>query len=155
MKDIFGELCNCKKAELSAFSYLRIEDLKELSGFFKCKDVAKGETLWNEGDICDYVAFIVSGHVEVKKETEFKEKQVIVGIYSNGAIVGELCILDGSPRAVTAVAREDVSLTLITRENFNKLIDKYPELGAQLMKGMLLSVSKRLRSSFARLAAIF
>jgi CRP-like cAMP-binding protein len=117
--------------------------------------VAKGETLWNEGDICDYVAFIVSGRVEVKKETDFKEKRVIVGIYSNGAIVGELCILDGSPRAVTAVALEDVSLVLITQENFNKLIDKYPELGAQLMKGMLLSVSIRLRSSFARLAAIF
>lgn len=155
MKDVFGELCNCMKEKLSALSFLRANDLKELCGFFKCKNVAKGETLWNEGDICDYVAFIVSGRVEVKKETDFKEKQVIVGIYSNGAIVGELCILDGSPRAVTAVALEDVSLVLITRENFNKLIDEYPELGAQLMKGMLLSVSIRLRSSFARLAAIF
>ncbi len=155
MKDVFGELCNCMKEEFGAFSCLQIKDLKELSSFFKCRNVAKGETLWNEGDICDYVAFIVSGKVEVKKETEFKEKQVIVGIYSSGAVVGELCILDGSPRAVTAIALEDVSLVLITREDFDKLTDKYPGLGVQLMKGMLLSVSKRLRSSFARLAAIF
>jgi len=155
MKDVFDELCTCMKEELNAFNFLRAEDLKELSGFFKCKSVAAGEILWNEGDFCDYVAFIVSGRVEVKKETEFKGKQVVVGIYSRGAVVGELCILDGSPRAVTAVALEDVSLVLITREDFDKLINKHPELGAQLMKGMLLSVSKRLKSSFARLATFF
>lgn len=154
MKDILNELCTCMKDEHNAFCYLETEDTKALSGFFECGDVKAGETLWREGDPCDYVAFITSGRLEVKKEIEFKGK-IIVGIYGKGAFVGELCILDGSPRAVTAVALEDLSLVIITKKNFDELINKYPKLGAQLLKGMLLSVSIRLRKSFDRLAAIF
>ncbi len=155
MKDILNELCGCMKDELSAFCFLGSDDAKILSSYFECRDVKAGETLWKEGEFCDYVAFITSGRIEVKKETEFEGKPVIVGIYAKGAFVGELCILDGSPRALTAVALEDVSLVVITQNSFNELVNKYPELGVQLLKGMLLSVSKRLRKSFGRLAAIF
>jgi CRP-like cAMP-binding protein len=143
------------KNELNAFCYLGSDDAKILSGYFECRNVKAGETLWKEGDICDYVAFITSGRLEVKKETEFEGKSVIVGIYGKGAFVGELCILDGTPRALTAVAQEDLSLVVITQESFNELVNKHPEMGVQLLKGMLLSVSKRLRKSFGRLAAIF
>lgn len=155
MKDILNELCSYMKSELNAFCYLGSDDAKMLSGYFECRDVKAGETLWKEGASCDYVAFITSGKLEVKKETEFEGKPVIVGIYGKGAFVGELCILDGSPRALTAVALEDVSLVVITQKNFNELVNKHPELGIQLLKGMLLSVSKRLRKSFGRLASIF
>jgi hypothetical protein len=65
------------------------------------------------------------------------------------------CILDDSLRTVTAAAREDVTLALITQENLDKLIDTNPELGARLLKGMLLTVSSRLRQSFDRLAVFF
>ncbi len=97
------------------------------------------------------LAFIVSGRVEIKKEMEFKGKNVIVGIYSKGA----LCILDDSLMKVTAEALEDVSLAIITQENLDKLIDTNPGLGAKLLKGMLLIVSDRLRKSFDRFAVFF
>ena len=77
--------------------------------------------------------------MEIKKETEYKGKNVIVGIYSKGA----LCILDDSLRKVTAVALEDVSLAIITQENLDKLIDTNPGLAAKLLKGMLITVSDR------------
>lgn len=155
MKDLYDELCTCMKGEHSIFSFVSPENLRELSEFFQCKCVPAGEVLWEEGDPCDYAAFIVSGRVEVKKQTEFKGKHVIVGIYSRGAVVGALCILDESPRAVTARALEDVSIAIISRENFEKLIDTNPVWGTQLMKGMLLSFSIRLRKSFERLATFF
>ena len=155
MKDVFSELCTCTNDKLDTFCFLRTEDVEKLSNFFKCKNVSTGKTLWEEGDRCDYVAFIVSGRVEVKKKSGLKGNQVILGIYSKGDFVGELCILDNSPRAVTAVALDDVSLLFITQENFDKLINTYPALGSKLMKGMLLAVSKRLRSSFGRLIALF
>ncbi len=155
MNDLLNELCGCMKDELSAFCYLGSDDAKILSSYFKCKNVKAGETLWKEGDFCDYVAFITSGRLEVKKETEFEGKPVIVGLYSKGAFVGELCILDGSPRALTAVVLEELSMLVITQKSFDELVNKHPDLGVELLKGMLLSVSKRLRKSFGRLAAIF
>jgi CRP/FNR family transcriptional regulator, cyclic AMP receptor protein len=151
MNDVFKDLGISLKGEKSVFNLLSDEDLKNLSAFFESKHIPAGETLWKEEDPFDYIAFIVSGRVEIKKETEFKGKNVIVGIYSKGA----LCILDDSLRKVTAVALEDVSLAIITQENLDKLIDMNPGLGAKLLKGMLLTVSDRLRKSFDRLAVFF
>ena len=70
-------------------------------------------------------------------------------------LVGELCLLDESPRAVSAIAYEDVSLLFITKKNFDNMIAEYPVQGAQLLKGMLFSVSKRLKGCYDRLAAVF
>lgn len=155
MEDIFGNIDECVLGEDSVFSFLCDEDLRELSVFFQPKTVKAGETLWVEGDPSDCVAFIISGRVDIKKKTDFEGKHVVVGVYSKGAVIGALGILDGGPRAVTAVAREEVSLVVITKENFDKLIKANPELGIKLMKGMLFSLSVRLRKSFERLARFF
>jgi len=53
------------------------------------------------------------------------------------------------------VALEDVYLAIITQENLDKLIDTKPGVGAKLLKGMLLTVSDRLRKSFDRLTVFF
>ena len=153
--NVYGELCECMKGEHNVFSFLDIKDLKELCRFFQCRSLQAGETLWNEGDTCDYMALVVSGRVEAKKQTEFRGKHVVVGIFGKGSIIGSLCILDNTPRAVTATALEDVTLVTLTRDNFEKLMNMYPESGSKLMRGMLLSTSVRLRKSFERLAKIF
>jgi CRP-like cAMP-binding protein len=155
MTEVFKDLCIVMREELSAFAFLSQDDLKKASDFFQCKSFSSGEILWEEGDPCAYVAFIVSGRVQVKKKTKLKGNKVILGIYSKGAYVGVLCILDGSPRAVTAEAIEDSSVVVISRENFDKLSMKHPDISNALMKGMLMGVSKRLKNSFTRLVAVF
>jgi CRP/FNR family transcriptional regulator, cyclic AMP receptor protein len=151
MNGVFEDLYTSMRGEKSVFKFLSDEDIKHLSAFFESKNVPAGETLWKEEDPFDYIAFIVSGRVEIKKEAEFGGMNVIMGIYSKGA----LCILDDSLRKVTAVALEDVSLSIITQENLDKLIATNPGLGAKLLKGMLLTVSERLRKSFDRVVTFF
>jgi CRP/FNR family transcriptional regulator, cyclic AMP receptor protein len=151
MMDILGGLGTSSEGEKSVFNFLSDEDLRNISTFFESKHIPEGETLWKAEDPFDYIAFIVSGRVEIKKEAEFGGMNVIMGIYSKGA----LCILDDSLRKVTAVALDDVSLVIITQENLDKLIATNPGLGAKLLKGMLLTVSDRLRKSFDRLTVFF
>ena len=115
MIDILKDLGTSAKGEKSVFNFLRDEDLDRLSPFFESKKVPAGEPLWKEEDPFDYIAFIASGKVEIRKETEFGGMNVIMGKYSKGA----LCILDESLRKVTAVALEDVSLAIITQENLD------------------------------------
>jgi len=147
--------CALLKRQLRFFHFLSEEDLPVLAEYFSCRQIRAGETLWKEGDTGDYEAFIVEGRIEVKKNTEFAGKQVVVGVYSPGTIVGELCLMDAKPRAVTAVALEDCALLLLTREHLERLLEKNPEVGVKLLKGMLFAVSTRLRKSFERLASIF
>ncbi|MEW6053520.1 MAG: cyclic nucleotide-binding domain-containing protein [Nitrospirota bacterium] len=147
LKDLFTSM----KGRKSVFKFLSDEDFEDLSAFFESKHIPAGETLWKKEDPFDYIAVIVSGRVEIKKEAEFGGMNVIMGIYSKGA----LCILDESLRKVTAVALEDILLAIITQENLDRLIETNPGVGAKLLKGMLLTVSDRLRKSFDRIVAFF
>lgn len=155
MTDEAEDICARMKQELHYFRFLAEEDIPVLARYLDCRKVAAEETLWVEGGKCGYMAFIVSGRLEIKKNTEFEGRQMIVGIYGPDSIAGELCILDGSPRVVTAVAYDDVELLTLSRENFDLLLADYPELAVRLLKGMLLTVSTRLKKSFERLAAVF
>ena len=149
------EICAKMKQELSFFRFLDEQDAEILAAALDCRELAGGETLWREGDPCGHIAFIISGRLEEKKETEFAGKQVVVGVYSPGTIIGELCLLDGRPRPVTVTALENAELLLLSREGFDRLLAEHPLLGVKLLKGMLLAVGTRLRKSFDRLAAIF
>ncbi len=155
MRETSGDYCVRLKNELTSFRFLEEADLENLAPFFECRQARAADVLWKEGDACDYVVFIIHGRVDIKKETEFEGKQVIVGVYGKGSIVGELCMLDGTPRSVTAVALEDSDLLILSRKNFEALLAENPVLGVKLLKGMLLAVSTRLRKSFDRLASIF
>jgi len=148
-------LCGRMRRELSCFSFLEEAALDEIARYFECRQVNAGETLWREGDACSFVAFVIQGRLEVKKQTEFAGKEVVVGVYGRGTVVGEICFFDGSRRAETAQALEHLDLILLTRASYESLVEAHPVLGVRLLEGMLLTVSTRLRKSFERLAAIF
>jgi CRP-like cAMP-binding protein len=148
-------LCGRMKRELQFLSFLAEEDLDEIAGYFECRQVPEGENLWAEGTPCNFVAFVIAGRLEAKKQTEFEGKEMVLAVYSRGAMVGELCILDGSPAAETLRALERVDLVLLSRQSFERLLAERPVLGLQLLKGMLLTASARLRKSYERLASIF
>lgn len=155
MKELSGGLCAQIKSELRTFHFLGVEDPQKLEPYLGCRRLKADETLWEEDGECDFMVIVVNGCLKVKKQTEFEGKDVIVGLYGPGAIAGELCILDASPRVVTAAAHEDSEILVLSKEAFERLCDESPELAVKLLKGMLLAVSTRLRKSFDRLAAIF
>ncbi len=126
-----------------------------LAPYFECRQAATDDVLWKEGDNADFAAFVMSGRIEEKKNTEFEGRQVVIGVYSQGAVIGEFALTDGLPRAATAACLEDAQLLLLRKENFNQLLVDHPELGIKLLQGVLLTLSIRLRKSFERLASIF
>lgn len=150
-----GETCARMKKDLASFRFLEEADLPLLEPYFECRQAAAGEILWREGERCDYLVFLTEGQVDIKKQTEFEGKQVIVGVYGRGSIVGGLCLLDDTSRAVTAVVLEDAAFLLLTRDKFEHLLANHPAVGVRLLKGMLLAASIRLRKSYDRLASIF
>jgi len=149
------EACLWMKRNLGLFHYLTEAEVKSIADHFVRREAAEGEILWREGDPCDYIAFILSGRIEVKKKTEFPGREVIVGIYGPGSIAGELCIIDGERRAVTAEAVEPTILVSLSRTDLDRLLDEHPRIGGRFLKGILRRVSVRLRKSFDRLAEIF
>lgn len=149
------EVCARMKNDLRCFKFLSDTDTEILAPYFKCRQAAAGEVLWSEGDEAQFAAFVMSGRIEEKKNTEFEGRQMVIGVYSEGTVIGEFSLIDKLPRAVTAVCLEDAQLLLLPREHLERLLVEHPELGIRLLKGVLLTLSIRLRKSFERMVAIF
>ncbi|NJC88765.1 MAG: cyclic nucleotide-binding domain-containing protein [Desulfuromonas sp.] len=148
-------LCEKMKRELRCFSFLSDVELGAIAPYFSCRMVPARADVWRSGDVEDYMAFIVTGKVELKVDTEFPGKQVVVGVFSRGAVIGAGSVLSPHPRTLTARALEDCGLVLLARENFEMLLQAYPQTGIKLLKGVLLSEAHRLSRAYARLASVF
>jgi len=141
--------------DVAVFHFLNKEEMETLLPYLELKVYAQGETLFREGDPGDFVCFICSGKVEIKKETQFKGKHVIIAVFSKGSFVGELSIIDGKPRSATVVALEDSQTLVFTRGKFESLVRDHPQIGVKLLQGIARVLSLRLRKAGDRLAAIF
>ena len=149
------EQCLQIKRAFRFFHSLEEADCMQLAEYFECRCLAAGEELWREGERSHYVAFIVTGRIETQKETAFRGKQVVVGVYGQESLVGIVSILTDEPRPVTAKALEACQLLLLSRAAFDRINREEPQLGNRLLKGMLFCLSTRLKQSYERLAAIF
>ncbi|MDP2759819.1 MAG: cyclic nucleotide-binding domain-containing protein, partial [Sideroxyarcus sp.] len=54
-----------------------------------------------------------------------------------GAIVGEMAIIDDSPRSATVVAKSECKFLPIERERFNFLVQRKPEFALHVMRVMV------------------
>ena len=147
-----GELL---RSEVPLFNALKEQDLAQLLPYFRGCRLGEGQELWHEGDISDQLGYLLSGRLQLKKDTEFKDKPVVVGVLSGGALAGELSFLEEGRRPLTAAALEDCQLALFSRRDYLRLEETRPDLALLLVKNILLAVSLRLQKSYERLAAIF
>jgi len=155
MDEISHEQCQRIKGKDGLFWFLTEEEIKALPCFFGLRKVAAGETVWEEREVCDYLAFVLSGTVEAQKGVGLGSRRAIVGIYHERSVVGAACILDGGPRAATVIASEASELLTLSRDHLEELIESQPKLAAKLLKGILALVSLRLRKAMERLTQVF
>lgn len=104
----------------------------------------KGETIFLQGDKGDFMAFVIKGSVDITKDISETRDTIVVTIAS-GTHFGELTLADGKPRSASAVAREDVTLLILTKAQLDKLIDDDHDLGVKILKHLLGLVCGRLR----------
>lgn len=82
------------------------------------------ETIYKEGDPAEEVYFIYSGSVALQTK-EYK----VFTVYRKGALFGDNDIIYRSTRDSTAVAKEECVLFVLSRFEFTKLLDEFPEEG--------------------------
>ena len=151
MNDALSSLRMIMRGNNNPFNFISDEELEYLSEYFEQKYLPTGKYLWDEEVLSDYLAFIISGEVELKKETEFKGGKIVLGVYKQGALL----MLDLSMQKVFAEVHKDVTLLIITQESLDRLIEDNPKLGANLLKGMMMKISRRLERCYDRIAVFF
>ena len=152
---IRDHLCDNAQDELKPFHFLSDDEKELLLDHLEWRRLSAGEILWEEGSPSENLVFILNGRINMKKQTEFPGKQIVIGAYTRGAILGSASFLDGSPRPWTARAYVDTELGILSKEDFDDIVRNHTAMGLNLFKGMILTLSSRLKQSIERLASIF
>ena len=109
------------------------------------------QRLFAEGEQSDYICFVVSGKLEVFKQSQ-KGRMVSVSTLSKGRCIGEMALMDAYPRSATVVAQSECTLLKITRESFAQILDERPRAGISFLQALSKSLSLQLRKTSGQLA---
>lgn len=100
-----------------------------------------GQVVFSEGEIGDTAYFIESGALEVTRGQG--EEMVVLAQLGAGEIIGEMALVDASPRSATVRAIYPTQLSIISRDGLQ------PRLGAAdaLVQLLVHSLLRRLRAA--------
>jgi len=116
------------------------------TAFPERRNISHGTTIFKEGDEADCAYILESGAVQIFKM--INGRRVVLGYVSHWGLFGEMGLIDDSPRMASAYVTEDAVCTVLSRENFSKMMDGAPQ-------GMVLvieTLTRTLRNSGEQLA---
>lgn len=89
-----------------------------------------GETIFNEGDKGDFAYGVQAGQVEIVYHGK------ALNLVGAGGVIGEMALLDDSPRSAGAVAKTDCVLVPFDRHHFLFMVQESPVFCLFVMQTM-------------------
>jgi len=123
------------------FADLPDADLDRLCAMVVEEQLAPDEVLFEEGEIGDKAYVIMAGEIDILKESG--GRPVLLATRTQGEVIGEMSLLDQTPRFASGVAKTAAKLLAITHENMETLLDTSPSAA----RVMLSTFTNRLRST--------
>lgn len=109
------------------------EQLEELRRLGRTRRLSRGVTLFSEGDRSDSVAYVLGGRVKVSYHTRAGD-EVVLALHGPGQLLGELSVIDGSPRSASVVALEPVDVLLVPASTFRRFLTAHPDVTLRLLE---------------------
>lgn len=127
---------------LPIFDSFDTDELTMLARHMSCTHLQRGEYLFAEGDKGNFMCFVVQGLLEVIKKSETGQNIVIARL-ARGNSMGEMALIDKSPRSATVIAKQPTTMVTLTDKGFDLLTERSPILGVKVIQKIarLLSLS--------------
>jgi CRP-like cAMP-binding protein len=111
-----------------------------------------------EGEVSDWMMILLVGTVDVDKRKIGANHAVQDGtdttrlaVLREGAVIGEMSMLDGEPRYASCRALSEVEAAVLTRAAVAHLISDHPAVGAKLLVKLTQLLAQRLRNTSSQL----
>ncbi|HEY5920797.1 MAG TPA: cyclic nucleotide-binding domain-containing protein [Kofleriaceae bacterium] len=134
--------------QVPIFAELDAEDLEELASIVEERRIAADKDLFREGDVGDAVYLIIKGRVRVFVGGGERPEKTINEL-GPGACIGEMAVLDASPRSATVRALEATRALRVPGEGFKRVMSERSEMSEAIvaelvrrMRGMMAEASK-------------
>jgi cyclic nucleotide-binding protein/HEAT repeat protein len=131
--------------QVPIFADLGADDLEELGTIVEERRVDAGKELFHEGDPGDAVYLIVKGWVCVFTGGGTRPERVLSEL-GPGACIGEMAVLDASPRSATVRAVKRTRTLRVPGEGFKRVMSERPEMSQAIVAELV----KRMRGLMAQ-----
>src|SRR3981081_3052812 len=101
--------------------------IEHLGSYMKTRKVPRGATIFAKGDPGTGLMGVLSGMVKVSVASA-EGKDIVLNIFHEGEIFGEIALLDGRPRTADATAMSDCELIVIKRRDFVPFLSDHPDV---------------------------
>jgi NTE family protein len=119
-------LCN-----VPVFAALAPDMLERVAGIAEDVSLDSGALLFREGDAADGLYVVRVGHLEVIQGGLEPQR---INTLTRGAVLGELALLNDSPRSASIRALRDSELLRIGKSHFDSLLRAEPQLALSLTR---------------------
>jgi CRP-like cAMP-binding protein len=129
------------------FASLSSADLQAFVDVCRERSYPRGSVIVFEDDPGDAMYLVGSGQVKVVLIAE-DGREVILSVLGEGAVFGEMSVIDDEPRSAHVIAMEDSVLMVLRREDFQNRIRQSPDVAIALLR----ELSRRLRRADEKIA---
>ena len=120
---------------VSLFRLCTDKELKDIASLADESKLSAGHVLIKEGAVGEEAFVIIDGTAEVTLRGEK------LGKLGPGDAVGEMALLDVSPRSATVTALTDMKVFVLEPRSFGELLNRHPSVG----RLMMTALARRLR----------
>jgi SulP family sulfate permease len=138
--------------EMELFKGLPGDALAALERRIQLVRAADGERVFRTGDPGDSMFLVRLGRVRLAVTGE-GGRQLMLGVFGRGDVVGELAFIDGRRRSADALACAETELFQLTRDAFDAAAREVPLLREELPTRLLRVTTYRLRVTTKELKA--
>ncbi len=125
-------------------SDLSDDEAAVLAGLMSARELEDGAYLIEEGTADDTLHLLLSGKLEVVKQSGAGETATLA-ILRDGALAGEMSFVDGAAHSVGIRALCDCRILSVTRDDFEAIIDDNPRLVYKVMRAITRSTHRNLQ----------
>jgi len=123
------------------FGALPDEALGQLIRCGRLARYGKDDVIYTCGDAGDSLMVLLSGSVKITNVSA-NGREIVLSFLKEGALMGEIAVLDGKERTANAIALEDTEALIISRRDLMPVLTAHPTA----MWRLLAVICERLRS---------
>ncbi len=111
----------------SLFRDLPAAVIEHLGSYMKTRKVARGTSIFAKGDPGTGLMGVLAGTVKVSVASA-DGKDIVLNLFHEGEVFGEIALLDGRPRTADATAMSECELVVIERRDFVPFLSDHPDV---------------------------
>lgn len=130
------------------------EEMDLMANYLEYKKEPARSTIMKEGDIGNALYFLVSGKVAVSIDMPIEPQPPLVH-REKGQVIGEMAILGSNNiRTATIVALSEIELLILSKDNYERLIDEDIKTAFKVLKSITINLCQRIKDQSESIAVL-